>query len=76
MFERKIIVEVKPNKSENKIEKISDSLYKVSLKASPVAGKANRLLINVMADYFKVAKSQVEIKVGKTSKTKVLVIYG
>ena len=73
---KKITVEVKTNKKDNKIEKLSQTLYQVNIKSSPVEGKANKELISVMADYFHLPKSQVEIKVGKTSKTKVLVIYG
>lgn len=73
---KKITVEVKPNSKEIKIEKIINNVYKVRLTATPVEGKANKQLIAVMAKYFKVSKSQIEIKVGKTSKTKVLVIYG
>lgn len=73
---RKITVDVKTNSKEKKIEKISNNLYRVRLKATPVEGKANKQLISMLAEYFGVAKSQIEIRVGKTSKTKVLAIYG
>jgi hypothetical protein len=76
LIHKKITVSVKTNKPENKIEEITDSLYEVTLKSSPINGKANKELIEVMSNYLKVAKSQIEIKAGKTSKTKVLAIYG
>lgn len=71
-----ITVEVKPNSKEVKVEKISDNVFKVRLSATPIDGMANKQLIEILSDYFKVSKSQIEIKSGKTSKTKVLVIYG
>jgi len=71
-----ITVEVKTNSKEVKVEKITDQVFKVRLSATPIAGRANKQLIEVLANYFKVAKSQIEIKSGKTSKTKVLIIYG
>ncbi|MFA4872060.1 MAG: DUF167 domain-containing protein [Patescibacteria group bacterium] len=73
---RQILVEVKPNSAKNQIEKISDSVYKVKLTAPPQEGKANKLLIELLSQYFNIAKSQIEIKSGKTSKNKVLIIYG
>ena len=71
-----ILVEVKPNSSQLEVEKITDSVYKVRLTAPPTEGKANLQLIKVLANYFKVNKSQVTIKTGKTSKTKLVIISG
>lgn len=71
-----ITVEVKANSKDIKVEKITDNIYKVRLSATPIEGKANKQLISVLAEYFKIPKSWVEIKSGKTSRTKVLVIYG
>lgn len=73
---KKITVEVKTNSREKKVEKISDNFYKVRLTATPVEGKANKQLIEILASYFNISKSKIEIKIGKTSKTKVLIIYG
>ncbi|MEK7072484.1 MAG: DUF167 domain-containing protein [Patescibacteria group bacterium] len=71
-----ITVEVKTNSKEVKVEKISDNVFKVRLSATPIGGRANKQLIEILSHYFKVSKSQIEIKSGKTSKTKVLVMYG
>ena len=76
MAEKKIVVKVKANSKEIKVEKIIDNVYKIKLTTSPVNGQANKQLIEVLAQYFKVAKSQIEIKSGQTSKTKVVIIYG
>lgn len=71
-----IIIEAKPNSSQNKIEKISANIYRVWLTAPAKAGQANAQLIKLLADYFQVSKSQVEIKRGQTAKIKVVIIYG
>ncbi len=70
-----ITVEVKTNAKNILVEKITNSVYKVYLKATPIDGKANNQLISTLADYFNVSKSQVEIKSGKSSKTKIVLIY-
>ncbi|MFA5905376.1 MAG: DUF167 domain-containing protein [Desulfobacula sp.] len=71
-----ILVEVKPHSAKIDVEKVTDQVYKVKLTAPPTEGKANIQLIKVLSDYFEVSKSQVTIKTGKTSKTKVVIISG
>jgi hypothetical protein len=71
---KQILVDVKPNSKQQKIEKITDGVYKVYVRAPAREGKANSAVIEIVADYFKVAKSLVTIKAGKTSKTKVIII--
>lgn len=73
---KQILVEVKPNSSKVQVENITGNVYKVKLTAPPTEGKANAQLIKVLAEHFGVSKSQVEIKAGKTAKTKVVIIYG
>jgi len=72
----RVYVKVIPKSSKNKIEKISDEEYKVWLTALPIEGKANKSLIEKLADYFNVSKSNVEIVGGKTSKIKIVDILG
>lgn len=73
---RQILVEVRPSSSRNRIEQISAGVYRVWLTASPVNGQANDALIKLLSRHFKVAKSLIEIKAGKTAKTKVVIMYG
>jgi len=70
----KINVKVKTNAKENKVEKIDDKIYKVFVIESPKEWKANDAIIELLADYFDVSKSNVEIIRGKTSKNKVIEI--
>jgi uncharacterized protein len=68
----RIYAKVIPRSSSNKIEKISEGEYKVKLTAPPVNGKANEMLIELLADYFGTSKSRVNIIGGKSAKTKII----
>jgi len=70
----KIKIKAKPNSKEEKIEKISDSEYIVSVKEPPVKGLANKAIIRVLADYFNVPKYQIRIVSGFTSRDKILIL--
>ena len=72
----KILIEAHPNSSQSKVEKMTDQVYGVWLKSPAREGKANEELVRVLAGYFKVSKSQVEIKAGKGAKTKLVTISG
>lgn len=72
----KILVEVKPNSAQNKVEHISGNVYQAKVTAPAQDGRANRTLIGLLAAYFDVAKSRIEIKTGKTAKTKLVIISG
>jgi len=49
-------------------------IYKVSVKEAPVAGKANEAIIEALAEYFDVAKSNITLISGQSSKQKVFEI--
>jgi len=67
-------VEVRPNSRHIKIEQITDSVYKMHLTAPATEGKANEQLIQALAKHFKIAKSLITIKNGKSAKNKVIII--
>lgn len=68
-----INIKVITKAKENKIKQEKDGL-KVYLTVVPEKGKANELLIKVLADYFKVSKSLVKIIKGEKSKDKTIKI--
>ena len=70
----KIQVKVKPNSKQQKIEKTKDGNFVVRLKSPPVDGKANQELIKLLANKFKVSKSQISIKSGLSCKNKLIEI--
>ena len=49
---------------------------KVRIRSAPVDGKANKELVEVLADAFGLPKSAVVFKGGETSKTKRLLLRG
>ena len=70
----KISVKVKPNSQQQKIIEAEDGSLTVYLKSPPVDGKANQELIKLLANKYQVSKSQIMIKYGITSKTKLIQI--
>lgn len=70
----KIAVKVKTNSKQQKIEEISPKNYLIHLKSSPIDGDANSELIKLLAKEFGVMQSQVIIKLGLSSRQKVIEI--
>ena len=70
----RIFVKAKPNSREEKVEKVDDLNYVVSVKEPPIKGKANEAVRNALAVYFKTGSSCVKIISGFSSRNKVIVI--
>ncbi len=68
-----IKVRVIPNAPKSEIKEES-GIFKVYLKSVPEKGKANKELVEVLAEYFKVKKSQVEIIYGAKNREKIIFI--
>lgn len=67
-------VKVKPNSKQQKIEEAADGSLTVHLKSPPVDGKANEELIKLLSAKFNVSKSQITIKLGASSRNKLVEI--
>jgi hypothetical protein len=70
----RIFVKAKPNAREEKVEKIDENNYIVSVKEPPVKGRANDAIKNALAIYFKTSSSSVKIVSGYSSKNKIIEI--
>lgn len=70
----RIYVKVTPRAGKNEVQKISEGEYKVKVTAVPEKGKANVAVIKLLADYFHVAKSSVNIIGGKSTRVKLIEI--
>lgn len=70
----RIFVKAKPNSREEKIEKIDEQNYIVSVKEPPIKGKANEAIRNALAVYFKTGSANVKIISGNTSRNKIIEI--
>lgn len=66
-----IEVKVVPNARKAMVEKEGNK-YKVYVNAPAVDGKANKALIEILSEYFKVKKNRIEILRGETSRMKVI----
>jgi uncharacterized protein (TIGR00251 family) len=70
----RISVTVKPNAKKASVKALSDGEYHVAVNAPPHDGKANEALIELLADYFSVAKSKIKIVRGQTGRKKIVAI--
>lgn len=73
-----IIVKVTPNAKDNSIKEERDLFdnitYKIKTVAMPQDGAANKLVIEIIAKHFKIAKKNIKIIRGLTSRDKIIEI--
>jgi hypothetical protein len=70
----KIFVSVKPKSKIKKIEKTNENQFYVWVKEAPIKGKANKAVIDLLAEYFKVPKNCIKIISGKSCRKKIIKI--
>lgn len=70
----KIWLSVKPQARQEKVEKLSEGEYRVSVRAAAREGKANEAVIELLAEHFSVPKSSLRIVRGEKSKRKLVEI--
>ena len=70
----KINVKTKPRAYADKIEKIDEQNFVVSVTEPPVQGRANMAIMKMLADYFQISQSQIRLISGFTSRQKVFEI--
>lgn len=68
----KISVNIHPNSKQEKISKLADGSFTIHTKAQPHDNQANKAIIKLLADYFKIAPSLIEIEKGQSSKNKII----
>ncbi|HJT66122.1 MAG TPA: DUF167 domain-containing protein [Pyrinomonadaceae bacterium] len=72
MTARVIQVKVKPNSRVSTLEQVEDGTWLAQIKSPPVDSKANEELIALVAKQFGCRKSEVSIKSGASSRTKLV----
>lgn len=70
----RIFVRAKPGAREEKVERIDENNFAVSVKEPPVQGRANTAIMKALAEYFKVSHLQVQLISGFSSKQKIFEI--
>ena len=69
-------VRAQPRASRAGLDGVVGDALKVRIRSAPVDGKANKELVETLADAFGLPKSRVVIKGGETSKTKRVLLAG
>ena len=69
-------VRAQPRSSRSGLDGFIGDAVKVRIRCAPVDGKANRELIETLAEAFDLPKSAVAFKSGETSKTKRILLRG
>jgi uncharacterized protein len=70
----RIYIKVIPCSSKNQIIEIKEGEYRIKLTAPPISGEANKMLIEILSDFFKVSKKQINIIGGKFTQIKLIEI--
>ena len=69
-------VKAQPRSSRSGVDGVVGDAVKVRIRCAPVDGKANKELVETLAEAFGVPKSSVVFKSGETSKTKRILLRG
>lgn len=69
---RRYTVRVTTNATQNAVTEVDSRELRVRLRAKPIDGQANKMPIELLADYFKIQKSAIVICTGATSKIKII----
>ena len=70
----RITVKAKPMAFEDRVEKLPDGSFVVSVTEPPMDGRANRAIVALLADHFKIPKANVRIASGHASRQKMIEI--
>ncbi|MHA1277969.1 MAG: DUF167 domain-containing protein [Candidatus Helarchaeota archaeon] len=74
MGNRLISVFIKPHSKQTQIKKLDPETYEISVVSKPVKGKANKEIIELMANFFDISKSRIQIVKGFKSRKKIIKI--
>jgi uncharacterized protein (TIGR00251 family) len=70
----RISIRVSPNSKEARIFSIGEVEYEIKFDEKPEGGRANKKLIEILSEHFKVPKSKIYIVKGTRSKDKIVEI--
>lgn len=71
-----IQVKVIPNASRNEILQQGDDVFKIKVQVPPENGKANKAVIQLLAQHFQIPKKNFKIVAGEKSHLKVIEVIG
>jgi uncharacterized protein (TIGR00251 family) len=65
-----IKVRVKPKSKVEYVKEISSGFYEVAVREPPEKGKANKRVVEILSEFFKISKERVKLISGETSRLK------
>ncbi len=71
-----LYIKVTPKASKSRIGKIFNNLLKIYVTDTPEAGQANKAVLELISQTFKISKSYISITHGLTDQNKVIEIRG
>jgi hypothetical protein len=71
-----LAIRVVPGASKNEVVGLNGGVWKVRLTAPPVEGKANRALVEYLAEKLDIGRSKVGLVKGTASRSKLVAVYG
>jgi len=69
-------IRVVPRASRNGVQGLLGDAVKIRLQAPPVEGKANRALLDFLAEALKLPARQLELLSGETGRNKTVLVHG
>jgi uncharacterized protein len=72
----RLTAKVTPNAGRNEVTGIKDGVWQIKIGAPPDKGKANKELVDFLADKLDIRKSAIVIARGETSRNKTIIIEG
>ncbi len=67
-----IRVYVTPNAKQARVVKVSEDYFEVRVDETAAGGRANKRLLEILAEHFKVKKSRISIVKGTKSRNKIV----
>ena len=71
-----LTIQVQPNARRNEVLGFTEGILRLKIAAPPVEGKANKKVVSYLSKVLDVAKREITIERGHTSKIKVVSIEG
>ena len=70
----RLTIKTHPCAKKNRIEILGENQFKIHVTAPPAKGKANRAVLDMLADYFNAPVSRLRIVKGQGSRDKIVEI--
>ena len=71
-----IKIKVDPKSAQSGISGVVDDVLKIKVHAPPVGGAANKELVEILSDRFRIKKTAIKIIKGNSSRDKIVEIEG